>query len=98
MSAVRVSAGREEQVSHGVFVPSYPHKLVVFIVAAVVERVEVHATSSQRVVLMMLVQEEEVERNGCSILRGCQIAQKTSRFLLHLRNRLQSSMNCPAVF
>ena len=78
MSAVRVSAGREEQVSHGLFLPRYPQKLVISVVAAVVEPVVVHATSSQRITLIMLVQEEEVERNDCSILRGCQIAQDES--------------------
>ena len=76
MSDVRVTAGREEQVSHGLLVLSYPHKLVISVVAAVVEPVVVHASSSQRITLIMLVQEEEVERNDCSILRGCQISTR----------------------
>jgi len=76
VSAVLIAAGREKQVSHGLSVPSYLQKLVVFVVAAVVEGVEAHATSSRCIALIMLVQEEEVERNGCSILRGCQIAQR----------------------
>ena len=78
MSAVRVTAGREEQVSHGLLVLGYLQKLVISVVAAVVEPVVIHATSSQRITLIMLVQEEEVERNDCSILRGCQIAQDES--------------------
>jgi len=76
--AIRVTAGREEQVSYRFLLPSYFQKLVISVVAAVVEGVEAHASSSQRITLIMLVQEEEVERNDCSILRGCQIAQDES--------------------
>ena len=78
MSAIGVTAGREEQVSHGFLLLGYLQKLVISVVAAVVEGVEAHATSSRCITLIMLVQEEEVERNDCSILRGCQIAQDES--------------------